>query len=239
MPRPAPPHRITERLRILRYSPAESHDQIDGPTAPPTLPSGHATTENGIFTPMTLNGDSDASQRGEDQRPPLPPRSSLLQTTNQPATPTDRPSPALQSQATTAVSSVDIQILSFPDGSRAAFSSPASRTVSESLSGGQSTPSRKASHNGSEVGADDSASLMSYAPTLRGSGDLASLLDEGFGSQSMSWKLLSLQTGTGDPFETVEYANILLVNFEHEFDEIEAVDSKEGANEGKSHALDN
>jgi hypothetical protein len=72
---------------------------------------------------------------------------------------------------------------------------------------------------------------MSYAPTLRANGDLASLLDEGLNSQSPAWKLLSSQADTVNPFETIEFEDNALVNFDHEFDEIEAVDTK-GGNEG-------
>ena len=143
----------------------ESHDRIDGPIDTSTRPSGQAKAEDGTEASMTLDGDIDPStQRGqEEQLPPLPPRPSLLQATNRPATPTER-RPTLQSKATTAVSSVDIQTLSFPDGTRGTFSTPASRAVSEpasGVSGGQNTPSRKPSRTGSEVGGDDSASLKS------------------------------------------------------------------------------
>ncbi len=202
---------------------------------------------------MTRDSDNDASKQAEDtrpdtlsfavtkgehdgrdeQRPPLPPRPSFLQADlPTPSAATKRP--ALQSKPTTAISSVDIQTLSFPDGSRGTFSTPISRSVSEAVSisgtsGGQSTPNRKVNRNGSEF--DDSTSLMSYTPTLRANGDLASLLDEGLNSQSPAWKLLSSQAETVNPFETVGYEDFSLVNFEHEFDEIEAVDSK-GGNEG-------
>ena len=72
---------------------------------------------------------------------------------------------------------------------------------------------------------------MSYAPTLRANGDLASLLAEGPNSQSPAWRLLSSQADTVDPFETSDYEDISLANFEHEFDDIEAVDGQ-GGNEG-------
>jgi hypothetical protein len=218
-------------------SSTEPHERIDGTIDTSSRPSGQATAENGTGASMTLDGDdtNPSSGRGqEQQQPPLPPRPSLLQTSNRPATPTDR-RPALQAKPTTAVSSVDIQTLSFPDGSRGTFSTSTSRAVSESIggaSGDQSTPSRKPSRSGSEVGGDDSASLMSYAPTLRANGDLASLLDDGLNSQSPAWRLLSSQADTVDPFETVEYEDQSLFNFDHEFDEIEAVDSQ-GGNEGQ------
>ena len=64
---------------------------------------------------MTLDDDTDASQRhqGQEERPPLPPRSYLLQSSSiRPPTPTKQ-RPTLQAKATTAVSSVDIHTLSF------------------------------------------------------------------------------------------------------------------------------
>jgi hypothetical protein len=76
---------------------------------------------------------------------------------------------------------------------------------------------------------------MSYAPTLKANGDLASLLDEGLNSQSPAWRLLSSQADTVDPFETTEREDLSLSNFEQEFDEIEAVDSQ-GGNEGQPFA---
>ncbi|KAG4426655.1 Vacuolar fusion protein mon1 [Cadophora malorum] len=173
-------------------------------------------------TTGTSNEEQNGAQEAEEARPPLPPRPSLLK-------PSTRPGSAYASKPTTGLSSIDIQTLSFPDGSRGTFSTPASRSVSESVSisgtsGGQSTPSRKISRNGSDF--DDSASLMSYAPTLRANGDLASLLDEGLNSQSAAWKLLSTQTESVNAFETVDFEDTSLANFENEFDEIEEVDNK-------------
>lgn len=74
---------------------------------------------------------------------------------------------------------------------------------------------------------------MSYAPTLKANGDLASLLDDGLNSQSPAWKLLSSQAESVNPFENIEFEDNALSNFEHEFDEIEALDSQSG-NEGWS-----
>jgi hypothetical protein len=168
----------------------------------------------------------------EEQRPPLPPRPSLLQTGNGSTSPQSPSTSALQAKATTAVSSLDIQTLSFPDGSRGTFSTPTSGAVSESLSElpqGQGTPSRKVNRNGSDL--DDDASLMSIAPTLRGPGDLASLLDDELNTQSPAWRLLNSQTESANLFETTEFEDASLVDFDHEFDEIEAVDSQKG-NEG-------
>lgn len=185
----------------------------------------------------------DAHREGDDddtveRRPPLPPRPSLLQATNSPAAPlSSAKRPSLQSKPTTALSSVDIQTLTFPDGSRGTFSTPASRAVSESLpslSTGQNTPRRRLSRNGSE--GDDNASLMSYVPTTRADGDLFSLLDEGLSTQSPAWRLLNAQADKLNTMETVNYEDISLANFEQEFDPIEAVDSPEG-NEGQMFPL--
>jgi hypothetical protein len=238
-------------------SPQSSHDQVRSYIE--TTPAAQATAENGRIDPMTLDKDINASKRAGDtetiepttvtiagkhqvldganesveQRPPLPPRPSLLQTTNRPVAPASGGrSSILQAKATTAVSSVDIETLTFPDGSRGTFTAPGSRTLSGSvseLSAGQQTPSRRVSHNCSEI--DDTASIMSYAPTLKANGDLASLLDEGLNSQSPAWKLLSSQAETVNPFETAEIEDRSLMNFEHEFDDIEAVDANSG-NEG-------
>jgi hypothetical protein len=182
--------------------------------------------------------DGEGGVAEEELPPPLPPRPSLLKKTSRPSTSSSSGTtrPPLQAKATTAISSVDIQTLTFPDGTRGTFSVPVSRSVSESISvagtsGGQNTPNKKISRSGSEY--DDSASLMSYAPTLRANGDLASLLDEGLTSQSPAWKLLISQSEDANPFENVEYNDISLANFEQEFDDIAAVDSKEGGNEGR------
>ncbi|TVY68887.1 Vacuolar fusion protein MON1 [Lachnellula suecica] len=193
----------------------------------------HTNSSDSTAT-ITQKGDTGGPHEAQEERPPLPPRPSLLGVGERPATPLSAAKrPALQSKPTTALSSVDIQTLSFPDGSRGTFSTPASRSVSEAgqrRPAGTSTPSsRKASNNGSEF--DDSASLISYAPTLRANGDLASLLDEGLNAQSPAWKLLSSQADTVNPFEMIDYEDNALLNFDHEFDEIEGVDSKGGNEE--------
>ncbi|CAL3964089.1 hypothetical protein PZA11_001528 [Diplocarpon coronariae] len=213
---------------------ASSHDRANAPFDP--RPTVQATPSNGTGS-MTLEDDYDGSGGGdaeqelivsgltqvrdpnseeEESRPPLPPRPSLLK-------PANRPGSAYVSKPTTGLSSIEIQTLSFPDGSRGTFSTPASRSVS-GVSGEQRSPSRKVSHNGSEF--DDAGSLMSFAPTLKGNRDLASLLDEGLNSQSAAWKLLSTQTQSVNAFEQTDYDDRSLLNFEREFDEIEAVDNK-------------
>ncbi|PMD17966.1 DUF254-domain-containing protein [Hyaloscypha hepaticicola] len=230
-------------------SPAShSHDRVHATTD--QTPAVQATSENGTSDSMTGDRSNDASQpagdnqpsissskgdhdREDDQRPPLPPRPSLLQADLPTTSSAGTKRPALQARPTTAISSVDIQTLSFPDGTRGTFSTPATRSVSESVSisgasGGQSTPSRKG-RGGSEF--DDTTSLMSYAPTLRANGDLASLLDDGLSSQSPAWKLLSSQAESMNPFEKVGYEDLSLLNFDHEFEEIDAVDQKGGNEE--------
>jgi len=169
--------------------------------------------------PSGAEAHPDSKNDLDAQRPPLPPRPSLLQNTTRPSTPLSSPQrPSLQGKATTALSAVDIQTLSFPDGSRGTFPTPAGQSLSES---------RKDSRNESE---DDNVSLMSYAPTVRANEDLASLLDEGPNLQSPAWKLLTTQGGATD---AIEYEDTTLLNFEHEFDDLEEVDSK-GGNEGWS-----
>ncbi|KAF7881397.1 hypothetical protein EAF00_011766 [Botryotinia globosa] len=178
----------------------------------------------------TLDND-DAKER----RPPLPPRRPLLQTPERPKTSGAPKRPVLQSQPTTALSSVEIQTLSFPDGTRGTFSTPISRSVSETklghgVSSSVSSLSKKKNLDGSDN--DDNASLMSYAPTLKANGDLASLLDDGLNAQSPAWKLLNSQADHGEPIDEVEeFEDHSLVHFEREFDEIGEVDSKGGNEE--------
>jgi hypothetical protein len=172
----------------------------------------------------------DAVSEEEEQRPALPPRPPVLQPPDRPSTPHSsvaRPTtanrPHLQARPTTALSSIDIQTLSFPDGSRGTFSVSA---LGQTLEPGN----RKVSRSGSEI--DDNASLMSYAPTMRAGGDLDSLLGDNLSTQSPAWRLLNSQADTVNPFETVEFDHDdKLLNFDHEFDELAEVDSH-GGNEG-------
>jgi len=174
--------------------------------------------ENDPETDISTTQPQDAEDK--EERPPPPPRPSLLKVAER---------PSLQAKATTAISSVDIQTLAFPDGTRGTFSTPASRSVSgATTASGTTTPSRRVSRNGSEIDDLDAASIMSFAPTLKANGDLASLLDEGLNMQTPAWKSLSQQADTVNPFEMPD---ALLANFENEFDEVEPVDSK-GGNEG-------
>ncbi|KAK0632391.1 trafficking protein Mon1-domain-containing protein [Immersiella caudata] len=121
-----------------------------------------------------------------------------------------------QSKATTAMSSVDISTMSFPDGSRGTFTTSAMRAVSTPASG-FATPSRGAS----EDGLTDSMSVVSFAPTMRPAGDLASLV-AGEIQKSRAWNMLRSQSATVQPFEAVEDTTSTddLAGFEKEFDNI-------------------
>lgn len=184
---------------------------------------------------LATDNDSLDNDDTKERRPPLPPRPSRLQTAERPKTPGGPKRPALQSKPTTALSSVDIQTLSFPDGTRGTFSTPVSRTASEARPGHGATSSissqiKITSREGSEN--DDTASLMSYAPTLKANGDLASLLDDRLNAQSPAWVLLNSQADHGELIdETVEFEDTSLANFDREFDEIGEVDSKGGNEE--------
>lgn len=134
------------------------------------------------------------------------------------------------SQATTAVTTVDIQTLSFPDGSRGTFPTPGPRSVSTPVSGGYASPGYKASQSGGE--GDDGASVMSFAPTMRPTGDIASLFVGDLGKRSVAWNMLRSQAPTVQPFETSRYRKgDTLAEFEREFDQIptEATDAIDDA----------
>ncbi|KAL5614716.1 uncharacterized protein BROUX77_000553 [Berkeleyomyces rouxiae] len=133
------------------------------------------------------------------------------------------PDSRLRPRPTTAVSSVDIQTLSFPDGSRGTFSSV--------RSSGAATPVGPQSGTASPVMApatpkgptdfDDSASIASYAPTYKPAGDIASLMIGDFNRKSPAWNLLRSQSTSVQPFETVNLDESSPLNgFDTEFDEV-------------------
>lgn len=162
-----------------------------------------------------------------DRPPPLPPR--------QPPLPVDagqlaRPTP------TTALSSIDIQTLSFPDGSRGTFEAESQAAVTASgtmaasrASSGHVTPvelggfvpgSALPFGRGSDV-ADDSISIMSFSPTLRPPADLASLVTEEVNKKSRAWAMLRSQSTAVQPFQRVRHdATDGLGKFECEFEDI-------------------
>ncbi|TGJ87790.1 hypothetical protein E0Z10_g967 [Xylaria hypoxylon] len=154
----------------------------------------------------------------EERPPPLPPRPSL-----QP-TPKDRAS--LQSKPTTALSSMTIQTLSFPDGSRGTFST----TVDDSAADDRTSPTE--GHDVSALGfhpigsarkqdTDESMSIMSMAPTMRPPGDLESLLVGDMTKRSPAWMLLQSQSASIQPFEVIRPDHSsTFAEFEREFADI-------------------
>ncbi|KAF9879216.1 vacuolar fusion protein mon1 [Colletotrichum karsti] len=160
-----------------------------------------------------MGEDNDNSP--EEQPPPLPPRPSLDSNNSIDAR-------MAMAAATTAVTPLDIQTLSFPDGSRGTFSTPGTRRpsasgVSSSRRGsGQVTPTRTVNEG------EDSMSIASFAPTLRPPGDIASLLVGEFSKRSPAWNLLRSQSATVPPFESLRMDDTTrnLAGFENEFDEL-------------------
>ena len=148
---------------------------------------------------------------GDEQPPPLPPRRPSA---------TSPDARALQAQATTAITPVDIQTLSFPDGSRGTFSTPGTGSKSTPIGSGYASPSHKASVSGGE-GGDDAGSVMSFAPTMRPSGDIASLLAGDFNRKSPAWNLLQSQSAAIPPFEKGRgRTEDRLANFQQEFEHL-------------------
>lgn len=145
--------------------------------------------------------------------PPLPPRQIISNDGPTQVTPA-------QAKPTTAVSSIDISTVSFPDGSRGTFSTSVPRVsfTPHASASGYGTPSRDAMAGGDLA---DSMSVMSFAPTLRPHGDLASLVADGLNRKSRAWNMLRSQSETVQPFENIELgAPGSLTGFEREFDEI-------------------
>ncbi|ROV99972.1 hypothetical protein VMCG_06272 [Cytospora schulzeri] len=177
--------------------------------------------------PRDSNGRAEDVE--DDRPPPLPPRQSSF--------PVDagqlaRPTP------TTALSSIDVQTLSFPDGSRGTFeaesqaaasaTAPGSTTTTSILPSGHAMPSElggfvPGSALPGRVGdiADDSVSIMSFSPTLRPPADLASLVTGEVNKKSRAWAMLRAQSATVQPFQMARQdAADGLGNFESEFEEI-------------------
>ncbi|KAI8635355.1 vacuolar fusion protein MON1 [Xylariaceae sp. FL1651] len=158
-------------------------------------------------------GSSSGTANGAEHPPPLPPR------------PSQRP--PLQSKPTTALSSMNIQTLSFPDGSRGTFSTTVDNSVADdgpSSAAEDQTLSAMGLHSiGStrKQDKDDSMSIMSLAPTLRPSGDLESLLVGDMTRKSPAWMLLRSQSSAVLPFEAIRAEqHTTFAEFEREFDDI-------------------
>ncbi|OLN88801.1 Vacuolar fusion protein MON1 [Colletotrichum chlorophyti] len=157
-------------------------------------------------------GDDNESSPGDELPPPLPPRPSIDSTASIDAR-------MAMAAATTAVTPLDIQTLSFPDGSRGTFSTPGTRAVSTSVA---SSNSGQATPTGNTGEGEDSMSITSFSPTLRPSGDIASLLVGEFNKRSPAWNLLRSQSATVQPFESLKMDDTTrnLAGFEHEFDDL-------------------
>ncbi|KAJ4197752.1 Vacuolar fusion protein mon1 [Fusarium falciforme] len=163
------------------------------------------------------------SPTDDEYRPPLPPRP--------PASATMDPS-ALQAQAVTAITPVEIQTLSFPDGSRGTFPTPGPDSLPSPADSGHASPSRHESSLSGE--ADETASIMSFAPTMRPAGDIASLLAGELHKKSPAWNLLRSQSATVQPFERSRTgADDKLTEFDHEFDPIQDDDNDDSGDEDK------
>ncbi|EEU46415.1 uncharacterized protein NECHADRAFT_78990 [Fusarium vanettenii 77-13-4] len=137
---------------------------------------------------------------------------------------------ALQAQAVTAITPVEVQTLSFPDGSRGTFPTPGPDSVPSPADSGHASPSRHESSLSGE--ADETASIMSFAPTMRPAGDIASLLAGELHKKSPAWNLLRSQSATVQPFERSRTgADDKLNEFHHEFDPIQENDNDDSGDE--------
>ncbi|TQN73964.1 Vacuolar fusion protein MON1 [Colletotrichum shisoi] len=157
-------------------------------------------------------GEDHDNSPGEEQPPPLPPRPSIESSASIDAR-------MVMAAATTAVTPLDIQTLSFPDGSRGTFSTPGTRAVStpvQSPKSGRATPTKPLADR------EDSMSIASFSPTLRPPNDIASLLMGEFNKRSPAWNLLRSQSATVPPFETLRMddATRNLAGFAQEFDDL-------------------
>ncbi|KAL8760848.1 MAG: hypothetical protein Q9184_002983 [Pyrenodesmia sp. 2 TL-2023] len=169
--------------------------------------------------------DSEQDTSKEEERPPLPPRPSRRASNAPPAiiSSTKAPTrPPLQSTPTTAVSRTDIHTQSFQDGSRE--TSAASKPLSPPTRSwtGWGSIRRLKIHDG-----DDTASIRSYAPTLEAGGDVESLLGDVLGPAPTSgWNILNGQLEETELQQRDSPDNeVVLHDFDQEFEEIECLDS--------------
>ncbi|KAI2467228.1 vacuolar fusion protein MON1 [Annulohypoxylon bovei var. microspora] len=179
------------------------------------------------------SSSSTAATPGYERAPPLPPRPS--QAPRNDSTTTTIEGSSLQSKPTTAISSMNIQTLSFPDGSRGTFS-----TTNENNAGDteESTPANSGmasiGFNPIAGDIDESMSVMSIAPTLRPPGDLESLLVGDGSKRSPAWNLLRSQYAATPPFETIRVEEgAALANFADEFDDIPDESEKNWSDEDR------
>lgn len=162
----------------------------------------------------------------DDRPPPLPPRRMSVQIG------VGRPAP------TTALSSIDIQTVSFPDGSRGTFEGVGAVAGADGLSrtqSGHATPIGElggfapgsAMPGWERDGGDDSISIMSFTPTMRPPADLASLVAGDMNKKSRAWALLRSQSATVQPFQRARrLGSDGLGNFQSEFEEIPPEDDE-------------
>lgn len=159
----------------------------------------------------------DPASPDDEHRPPLPPRPSATASVD---------AKSLQAPATTAITPVEIQTLSFPDGSRGTFPTPGPDSVPSEIDSGHASPNRQSSSVSGE--ADEAASIMSFAPTMRPAGDIASLLAGELHKRSAAWNLLRSQSTTVQPFEKLRNSvEDRLSEFGQEFDPLPDEDDKD------------
>ncbi|PHH61554.1 hypothetical protein CDD81_291 [Ophiocordyceps australis] len=130
----------------------------------------------------------------------------------------------LQAQATTALTPVEIQTLSFPDGSRGTFSTHNTGDAPSTPAGsGRASPSTSRPSPARTDRADDDASVASFAPTMRPAGDIASLLVGDLNKKSPAWNALLSQSSSVPPF--AKGAQGRLANLHKEFEPLPENDS--------------
>ncbi|EFX05962.1 vacuolar fusion protein mon1 [Grosmannia clavigera kw1407] len=131
----------------------------------------------------------------------------------------------LQAKPTTAISSIDIQTLSFPDGSRGTFTTTPSAPSPPTL-----RPTTAVS--------TDVMSIASCAPTMRAPGDLASLATYTNASQrrSRAWSLLRTQAASVQPFESTRTGRVpyALSAFAREFSDVRGATHNEDEDAGET-----
>ncbi|CAK7223909.1 Vacuolar fusion protein mon1 [Sporothrix bragantina] len=203
---------------------ADTHDT--GPVVPDPAGDVASNASQSQVTAKSLEPPSSSTPP-----PPLPPR----RQSSPGGSPRRLESAQLQAKPTTAVSSIDIQTVSFPDGSRGTFSTAGMRAVSTvastatspsiSLRSKQQHRRSASSANGmADItdGPTDAMSVMSFAPTMRPPGDLVSLAAGDFHRKSRAWALLRTQAASVQPFESTRIARVpySLDAFDCEFEEM-------------------
>jgi vacuolar fusion protein MON1 len=213
----------------------ESKPEEDSKLEEETLSNEETDTTQGEDNDQTPT----ASREGTP--PPLPPRPSLNHT------PSRRPPSSagslkipgsssrahsssrtpLAARATTALSLADVHVQSHATHDEIR-SSPTSRQIS--FAGFKHAPSRRGSEG------DDTASVVSYAPTLQADGDMESMLGDVEHARATPGMqpLTPLARGKAVYEEDIFPADSALDEaFEHEFDELDDITS-DGLNEGQN-----